>query len=179
MVYYMKKDNSPNPPVAMTKKDFILTSLYGGCIISQIILILMYRNTEKNSLLLICGFIFLLLFFLFGGLPYSEFKKMGGAPQGKRYMDTTRLVDTGIYSVVRHPQWLSWIMFSIALVLFVQHWLSALLCVVAVSLIYVQTYDMDTVLIEKFGNAYTQYMDEVPRMNFILGLMRIYRKKNL
>jgi protein-S-isoprenylcysteine O-methyltransferase Ste14 len=173
----MNGENSQHKAEPMTKKDIILTSIYGGCIILQIILIVILHNTEKNSFLLVSGFIFLFLFFMFGGLPYYEFKKMGGVPQGKRYMDTSRLVDSGIYSVVRHPQWLSWIMFSIALILFAQHWFSIILGGLAIILVYVQTYDMDAMLIKKFGKEYHQYMQRVPRMNFLLGIIRLYQRK--
>lgn len=162
---------------SMTKKDIFLTSAYGCCIISQVILVVILHDNSKNSLEVVCGFGFLLLFFIFGGLPYFEFKKMGGAPEGKSYMYTTRLVDTGIYSIVRHPQWLSWIMFSIALILFTQHWLSLVLGALAIYMVYFQTCDMDKSLIGKFGKSYTRYMQEVPKMNFLLGIIRLYQRK--
>jgi protein-S-isoprenylcysteine O-methyltransferase Ste14 len=175
--HHMNRENTHQKAEPITRKDIILTSVYGLCIIVQIILVVLLRDTEKNSFLLVCGFIFLLLFFMCGGLPYYEFKKMGGVPAGKRYMDTTRLVDTGIYSVVRHPQWLSWIMFTIALILFTQHWLSSVLGLLAIALIYIQTYDMDNLLIEKFGDEYEYYMQRVPRMNILLGIIRLYQRK--
>ncbi|MBU7032678.1 MAG: isoprenylcysteine carboxylmethyltransferase family protein [Theionarchaea archaeon] len=173
----MDTDRSPEMDMEITKKDIVLTSIYGFCIVSQVIALVIFRDTPKNPYIVICGFVFLLLFFMFGGLPYYEFKKMGGVPEGKSYMSTTRLVDTGIYSVVRHPQWLSWVMFSIALILFTQHWLSLVLGITATVLVYIQTYDMDRSLIKKFGENYIRYMKRVPKMNFILGIMLLYRRK--
>jgi len=40
---------------------------------------------------------------IFGVLPVFEFRKKGGVKKGKSYIHTTKLVDTGIYSIVRHP----------------------------------------------------------------------------
>jgi protein-S-isoprenylcysteine O-methyltransferase Ste14 len=46
---------------------------------------------------------------IFGMLPVLEFRKKGGVSKGQSYIHTTRLVDTGIYSVVRHPQYVTFI----------------------------------------------------------------------
>jgi protein-S-isoprenylcysteine O-methyltransferase Ste14 len=40
-----------------------------------------------------------------GCLPIIEFRRRGGVGKGESYIHTTKLVDTGIYSVVRHPQY--------------------------------------------------------------------------
>jgi len=36
--------------------------------------------------------------------PIVMFPRRGGVPKGKSFISTTRLVDTGIYTIVRHPQ---------------------------------------------------------------------------
>jgi len=38
--------------------------------------------------------------------PIILFPSRGGVPRGESFVHTTRLVDTGIYAVVRHPQYL-------------------------------------------------------------------------
>ena len=38
--------------------------------------------------------------------PIVVFPRRGGVPKGRSFVNTTRLVDTGIYSLVRHPQYL-------------------------------------------------------------------------
>ncbi len=38
--------------------------------------------------------------------PIVVFKRRGGVPKGKSFVHTTRMVDSSIYAVVRHPQYL-------------------------------------------------------------------------
>ena len=66
---------------------------------------------------------------VFGWLPVTEFRKKGRVEKGKSYIHTTRLVDTGIYSIIRHPQYVTFIMWSIAGMLLFQHWILARLMV--------------------------------------------------
>jgi len=47
--------------------------------------------------------------------------------KGKSYVGTTRLVDTSLYAIVRHPQYLGGILFNLMLMLLAQHWLVILL----------------------------------------------------
>ena len=42
--------------------------------------------------------------------PIIIFPRRGGVAKGKSFVHTTRLVDTGIYAVVRHPQYLGGIL---------------------------------------------------------------------
>jgi protein-S-isoprenylcysteine O-methyltransferase Ste14 len=89
-------------------------------------------------------------------------------------MQTTALVDTGIYAMVRHPQGgTAGILLSLALALIGQHWLLVALTLVGVVLIYVDTFRSDVACIEKFGEEYGRYMERVPRVNFVAGLLRL------
>lgn len=44
-------------------------------------------------------------------------------------------------------------------------------------IIYINCRQEDQHLIEKFGNDYVAYMQKVPRMNLILGVIRLISKK--
>jgi protein-S-isoprenylcysteine O-methyltransferase Ste14 len=94
--------------------------------------------------------------------------------KGKSYIQTTVLADSGVYAVVRHPQYLAGILLSLALILITQHWLIATIGVVAM-VNYLIALKADQELIEKFGDDYRRYIQKVPRMNFLLGLMRLLR----
>jgi protein-S-isoprenylcysteine O-methyltransferase Ste14 len=58
---------------------------------------------------------------------YLSFVKKGEVRKGQSYVHTTRLADTGIYSVVRHPQYVTFIMWAISDILLFQHWVVILL----------------------------------------------------
>jgi len=114
---------------------------------------------------------------VFGTLPVFEFRKKGGVRKGQSYVHTTKLVDTGIYSVVRHPQYVTFILFAIAGMLLFQHWIIILLGVPIIPLTYIDLIKADKDAIEKFGDEYEAYMKKVPRANFLLGIIRQFRKK--
>jgi len=113
----------------------------------------------------------------FGFGPIFILRQKGGVAKGKSYVETTRLVDTSLYAIVRHPQYLSGILFNLVLMLLAQHWLVALLGVISAVLIWldIQTADQDG--IEKFGDEYRQYIQRVPQINFLLGIFRLAKRK--
>ena len=108
--------------------------------------------------------------------PIIMFPRRGGVPKGKTFVNTTRLVDTGIYAVVRHPQYTGGI-YSIFLptLLLYPHWLFALLGVMGTVLLVLSTREEDKRLVEKFGDEYVKYMQRVPGMNIFLGIVRAWR----
>ena len=113
---------------------------------------------------------------VFGMLPVFEFRKKGGVQKGQSYIHTTKLVDTGIYSVVRHPQYVTFIMWAIAGMLLFQHWIIILLGIPIFPLTYIDLIKADRDAIEKFGDNYKAYMKKVPRANFLLGIVRRFRE---
>jgi protein-S-isoprenylcysteine O-methyltransferase Ste14 len=111
---------------------------------------------------------------VFAVWPIIALRTRGRVPQGKSYMQTTALVKTGIYAIVRHPQGgTAGILFNLALPLIGQHWLLVVLAALGIVLIYLDTFNADVACIEKFGEAYVQYMQRVPRVNFVAGLLRL------
>ena len=106
--------------------------------------------------------------------PIVMFPRRGGVTKGKSFVHTTRLVDTGIYAVVRHPQYTGGI-YAIFLTTFLwyPHWLFGMLGVIGVAVIYMSCREEDERLIEKFGDDYVAYMKRVPGMNFVSGLVRL------
>jgi protein-S-isoprenylcysteine O-methyltransferase Ste14 len=104
---------------------------------------------------------------VFAVWPIITLRTRGRVPQGKSYMQTTALVETGIYAIVRHPQGgTAGILFNLALLLIGQHWLLVVLAALGILLIYLDTFNADVACIEKFGKAYVQYMQRVPRVDF-------------
>ncbi len=114
---------------------------------------------------------------VFGWLPVVEFRKKGGVRSGKSYIHTTKLVDTGIYSIVRHPQYVTFMLWGVAGVLLFQHWTVILLGIPIFPLTYIDLIRADRDAIEKFGKDYKAYMKNVPRMNFLVGISRLFRRR--
>ncbi len=85
-------------------------------------------------------------------------------------------MDTGIYSIVRHPQYVTFILWGIAGILLFQHWIIILLGIPIVPLTYIDLIKADNDAINTFGDDYKAYMKRVPRANFLLGIIRRYRK---
>ena len=110
--------------------------------------------------------------------PIVMFPRRGGVAKGQSFVKTTRLVDTGIYAVIRHPQYTGGI-YAIFLptLLWYPHWLFGLLGAAGTVLTYFSIRGEDKLLIEKFGDNYTEYRQRVPGMNFIAGIMRLLRRK--
>lgn len=114
---------------------------------------------------------------VFGMLPVMEFRKKGGVKKGRSYIHTTKLVDTGMYSIVRHPQFVTFILWAIAGMLLFQHWITILLGIPIIPLTYIDLIRADKRSITKFGDDYNAYMKRVPRANFLLGIIRHLRQR--
>lgn len=110
--------------------------------------------------------------------PIVMFPRRGGVPKGRSFVYTTRLVNTGIYAIVRHPQYTGGI-YAIFLTNFLAnpHWLFGMLGVAGIAVIHISCREEDQHLIEKFGDEYRSYMQNVPRMNFVLGIIRLLRRQ--
>ena len=112
--------------------------------------------------------------------PIIVFPRRGGVARGKAFVHTTRLVDTGIYAVVRHPQYLGGILaIFFATPLLYQHWLFIVLGIPGVILVYLGARQEDSRLIEKFGDDYKNYMHRVPRMDIFTGIIRLARHRQV
>jgi len=169
----------------MVKKKYFLTELLPSVITSfliffQIIVGLYFLSTIQQVDLLAYIGVGLYIFsgLIFGMLPVFEFRKKGGVKKGKSYIHTTKLVDTGIYVIVRHPQYVTFMLWAIAGMFLFQHWVAILLGIPVIPLMYIDLLNADKDGIKKFGEEYKKYMKRVPRANFVLGIIRYFKRKN-
>ncbi|MFL7814078.1 MAG: methyltransferase family protein [Anaerolineales bacterium] len=121
------------------------------------------------------GWLVIFISGIFGWLPIFTFRSRGEV-QGRSYVDTTVLVDSGVYSVVRHPQYLAGLLICIALPLITWHWLVILLGGASLGMYWWSAVVEEEQNLEKFGDSYRDYMGRVPRFNFLLGLGRLVKK---
>jgi protein-S-isoprenylcysteine O-methyltransferase Ste14/NAD-dependent dihydropyrimidine dehydrogenase PreA subunit len=109
--------------------------------------------------------------------PAIYFPRKGRPQEGKTVMDTTVVVDSGTYGIVRHPQILGCILLVSASILISQHWLSAIIGIPIIVWFYVEVSKAEIGLVLKFGDAYKRYIQKVPRMNIIVGIIRLLRRR--
>ena len=102
-------------------------------------------------------------------------EEQGGSAEGESWPGTP-LVDSGIYGVVRHPIYLSFTLVILALMLISQHWLSAILGLPWMVYLYLSMLGEEHVNVARFGDGYRGYMKEVPRVNFVVGGIRHWRR---
>mgnify|MGYP006288267307 CR=1 FL=1 len=67
--------------------------------VGQIILAIVFHNPDDNALVINIGWGVLMLSGVFGWLPIFTFRQKGQV-EGKRYINTTVLVDSGVYGIV-------------------------------------------------------------------------------
>ncbi|MFX1516422.1 MAG: methyltransferase family protein, partial [Promethearchaeota archaeon] len=105
-------------------------------------------------------------------------KKEGGMEEGKGFV-TTKLVDTGIYGFIRHPIYLSLAYLFVGFALISQHPLSLIFGFTMTLCCYYFMIEEEELTIKKFGEEYLQYMKNVPRSNLLIGIWRIFRRKDI
>jgi protein-S-isoprenylcysteine O-methyltransferase Ste14 len=147
--------------------------------ISQIIVgIFLLTDISQIQILAYIGIgLYIFSGLVFGMLPVFEFRRKGRVKKGKSYIHTTKLVDSGIYSIVRHPQYITFIIWAIAGMFLFQHWIVIILGIPIMPLTCFDLLNADKDGIRKFGDDYKQYMQRVPRANFLWGIIRLLRGK--
>lgn len=150
-----------------------LALVLGFSLMLEVVFAIIFYNNRGLTVLEYSGFVLVGLSLVIGWLARIEFTKKGGVPEGKSYVNTTALVNSGIYAVVRHPMYMSGIFLFFALTLISQHWLSVVFGAIPVALLYTDTWEEDKSLVVKFGEDYRKYMHKVPRVNIIVGVFRL------
>jgi len=141
--------------------------------IGQIVCAFLLYDPAASAMKINIGWGVMLVSAVFGWLPIFTFRRKGEIAD-KSYVSTTVLVDSGVYQIVRHPQYLAGILFSLSLMLLCQHWLVIALGAISTALIYLDIREADQEGIDKFGDEYRAYMQRVPRANILLGIIRYF-----
>ena len=148
----------------------------GASLVLAFSLMFLLDNPAFIKLLWYTGWIIWAVGMILIFLPMFVLRNKGSVAKWQSYVQTTVLVDSGIYSVVRHPQYLGWLLMYPAMMLFNSHWLIVVLGLLGMMCVYLFTWQEDAHLVEKFGKSYEKYMQAVPRMNFFAGVIRLVRR---
>ncbi len=150
----------------------IYVVLYGLLIVFSIL----FYNSANLVAPLYAGWI-ILVFGIIILLWSSQSRKKGRISEEKGISKGT-LVENGMYAYIRHPEFLGHILIIFALVLIVQHLVSLVIGALLIILLWLAMVEEEKRDIEKFGDAYKDYMQRVPRINLLAGIIRqMYREK--
>jgi len=164
-------------------KRFLVSAawpLWMALLIAQIVLSLFLYSPGGSPAFRILGWAVGSAAGLLGVWPMVSLRWKGGVQKQLDYTHTTLLVDSGIYAVVRHPQYLSFMLISLFFILVVQHWLVAVVGIAAIASVYLGIVPQaEKVDIAKFGDDYRRYMQRVPRLNLVAGVIRLLRRTEM
>jgi len=157
------------------KKFEIFAEIGIGLFIAVIILGL---TSFDSFMLKRAGIIYLqyisIVFFLIGiFLIVSSFvslKRIGKPTTGLE--NTTKMINKGIFKILRHPLYLGLSLFTIGFLFAYQLIALIIIGFIAVILFYIASRVEDSYNIKKFGSGYKEYMKKVPMWNFVLGMIR-------
>jgi protein-S-isoprenylcysteine O-methyltransferase Ste14 len=151
--------------------------IYSILMFLPIIMVFIFYNFYNLDFLVCSGWILLFFSIVIIFLAGGEFRQKGGAPEGESIVHTTIIVDSGVYAVIRHPQYFGFILLVLSLVLMSQHWFSVISGGTGIALFYIDVRREEKNNLMKFGDAYRHYMKEVPRMNFLIGVLRLLQRR--
>ena len=99
-----------------------------------------------------------------------------GLPMKGNYMETNYLVDKGVFSLLRHPQYFGFILFALGFIFLSQNIWIILLALMSIVFIALGCVFEDAYLRERFGSETILYQKRVPGLNIFLGLWRFLIK---
>jgi len=165
---------------AQRRTTWVWTSLYAvwGVALAAVLVLLFLLPPGGVGWLVHVGWGVFAISALLGWLPIFVFRRRGGIPKRKSYIHTTRLVTSGPYAVVRHPQYLAGDFIAVAVMCITQHWGAIVAGALAVVTNRLSMRKADRDLVERFGDPYREYMDRVPRASLVVGVCRWIRNRS-
>jgi protein-S-isoprenylcysteine O-methyltransferase Ste14 len=142
-----------------------------------LILVVMFVERGHRPYLRSAGICSLVLapFFVFP--PFILLARHGRIRKGQSYLQTSALVDRGLYTIIRHPQYLGYMLLAAGFALLSQHAVVLPLATLASVCFYLQAVQEERFCLAQFGEPYRRYLRRVPRFNFALGIVRWLRRR--
>ena len=98
--------------------------------------------------------------------------KLKGKPTSG-WEHTSKLIDSSIFRMVRHPLYLGGAIWNIGMILAIQLIPSTILGIIGFFCFWIASRKEDEFNIKKFGDEYREYMKKVPMWNFL----KLFRKR--
>jgi protein-S-isoprenylcysteine O-methyltransferase Ste14 len=108
-------------------------------------------------------------------LPFFTLRKFGNISSSGSFLATTKLVEKGIYKIIRHPQYLSFMLLNIGMALINQDVITIVTSIFSTGFLIAGIKEEENILTEQFGTEYTEYRKRVPSINFFSGIFRLLK----
>ena len=172
----MDENTDDRPDSQPSWGEYAISALGGLCFLGQVVLCFTSYNRLNLDRVLYLGWTVLAAALLMGMSARRTSEEHGGSEEEARWPGTS-LADSGIYGVVRHPIYLSFTLVILALMLISQHWLSVILGLPWMAYLYLSMLSEERINLQRYGDAYRAYLEQVPRLNFIVGGLRHWRRQ--
>ena len=153
-----------------------LADIVAGVLTISLFVVNLVVDVDEPIGVTIAGLLCLGLAIPFAALPFFHLAKYGQPKPGDAFFATTRVANEGIYSLVRHPQYLGYMLLVVGFASIDPHPVALGLAGAAVAFFYVQCVSEERFCSEVLGEEYRLYMKRVPRINVLLGLYRSVRR---
>ena len=173
----MEEQDKDVPRWQPTAGDIVLMSVEGGCFVTQVVVCVLFYNSLGLHWPVYLGWASLALAMVVGWRARVAFQTHGDVEEPRDWLHTRVVVDRGVYGLVRHPIYLSFMLISLGLVLLSGHWLNLAPGVLLMGLLYNDMRREERSNLDRFGEAYERYMQRVPRINIVLGVVRRVRSQ--
>jgi protein-S-isoprenylcysteine O-methyltransferase Ste14 len=110
-------------------------------------------------------------------VPVMTLRQYGNISQYGSFLATTELVDKGIYRIIRHPQYLGFMLLSFGMALYFQLYFTIALSFFTIVMLIVGIKEEEKLLIGQFGGDYENYKQRVPSLNVVVGLIKLIKRK--
>ena len=158
-------------------KKRIVNEIYVACglgIMFSLIVLGHLISKRGNILPLVyIGYAFYIPAAVFVIFSHTSLKHKGKQESGWEH--TTKLIESGVYRIVRHPLYLGSALFTIGIILLIQSIPSMIFGLVAIFCFWTASNKEDKFNIKKFGDSYRIYMKKVPMWNFLRVLKKLKR----
>jgi protein-S-isoprenylcysteine O-methyltransferase Ste14 len=147
----------------------IVYEIYAACGLGVMFSLLVLGNSifERGHVLplVYLGYAFCVLAAVFVIFSFLNLKHKGGPESG--WEQTTKLIEGGVYQIVRHPLYLGGALLTMGMILLLQSLLLTIFGSAAIACFWAASKKEDEFNMKKFGDSYGIYMKKVPMWNFL------------
>jgi protein-S-isoprenylcysteine O-methyltransferase Ste14 len=146
-------------------------------LMANIVLNIFVKHEASLIWLKYVGFFFLIPVIILWPLPFFTLRKHGNISASGSFLATTQLVKKGIYKLIRHPQYLSFMLLNAGMALINQDIITIVISFLSIVFLFFGIKEEEQILNDQFGEEYTEYLKRVPSINILAGIFCQMKKK--